>query len=47
MPLDEESKTKIIQKSLDRKEADKKLDKLLVDPEFREMFLSKFGELKA
>lgn len=47
IPLDDETKAEILTKELERKEADKRLDKLLEDQEFREMFLRKFRELKA
>lgn len=46
MPLDEESKADILRKSLDRKEADDIMDRLLEDQEFREMFLRKIEMAK-
>lgn len=46
MPLDEETQTEIIKKGLDRKQADKIMDNLLEDQEFREMFLRKIEMLK-
>ncbi len=46
MPLDEEAQADIIKKGLDRKQADKIMDNLLEDPEFREMFLRKIESLK-
>jgi hypothetical protein len=41
MPLDEETRAEVLKKGLERKEADRILDSLLEDPEFREMFLRK------
>lgn len=38
MPLDEETKAAVLKKDLDRKEADRALDSLLEDPEFKEIF---------
>ena len=46
MPLDEESRAELIRKSMVRKEADKVLDSLLEDQEFREMFLRKIEMVK-
>jgi predicted amidophosphoribosyltransferase len=41
LPLDQAAISEIVQKDLERREADKVLDSLLADPEFREMFLRK------
>jgi integrase/recombinase XerD len=46
MPLDEDTQADIIRKGLDRKQADKIMDGLLEDQEFREMFLRKIRLLK-
>jgi hypothetical protein len=46
MPLDEETRADIIQKSMERKEADQIMDRLLEDQEFREMFVRKLTSFK-
>lgn len=43
MPLDEETKTEVIRKDRERREAAKVLDSLLQDDEFREMFVRKIA----
>ena len=45
MPLDEETKAEVIRKTIERKEADDIMDRLLEDEEFREMFLHKIQEM--
>jgi integrase/ribosomal protein L37E len=40
-PLDEETRAEVIRKSIERKEANNIMDRLLEDQEFREMFLRK------
>jgi len=46
MPLDEETKAEVIRKTLERKEADDIMDRLLEDQEFREMFMRKVEMFK-
>jgi hypothetical protein len=46
MPLDEETMADIIQKSMERKEANQIMDRLLEDQEFREMFVRKMMLMK-
>jgi integrase len=46
MPLDEETRAEVLKKGLERKEADRILDSLLEDPEFREMFVRKIEIIK-
>jgi len=46
LPLDEESRAEIIRKTIERREADRVMDKLLEDEEFREMFLRKIEMLR-
>jgi len=46
MPLDKEAEAEIVKKSIERKEADRVLDSLLEDPEFREMFVRKIGTVR-
>ncbi len=46
LPLDDNATAEIIKKGIERKEADKVLDNLLEDQEFREMFMRKIGDLK-
>jgi hypothetical protein len=46
MPLDEKTRADIIQKSMERKEADQIMDRLLEDQEFREMFVRKMMLMK-
>ena len=43
--LDSEAKMEIIRQTLERKEADKVLDGLLEDQEFRELFLRKIVQM--
>ena len=43
MLLDQAAISDIVQKDMDRSEADKMLDGLLLDEEFREMFVRKIG----
>ena len=45
-PLDEESKAEVIRKTIERRKADRIMDKLLEDEEFREMFLRKIEMLR-
>jgi len=45
MALDKEAEAEIIRKTIDRKEADKVMDSLLEDREFREMFVRKVENL--
>jgi hypothetical protein len=45
MPLDKKTRADIIQKSMERKEADQIMDRLLEDQEFREMFVRKVTKL--
>jgi len=46
MPLDQKVISEIMQKDLERREADKFLDSLLQDEEFREMFVRKINQTK-
>ena len=46
LPLDEEAKTEVMRKDMERKEADQLLDRLLNDGEFREMFVRKINQTK-
>jgi len=46
MPLDEETKAEVIRKTIERKEADDIMDRLLEDEEFREMFMRKLLDIK-
>jgi ribosomal protein L37E len=46
-PLDPETKADVLSKELDRKEADRVLDSLLDDDEFREMFVRKVAKLSS
>lgn len=46
LPLDEETKAETIKKTMERKEADDIMDRLLEDQEFREMFTRKLNSLK-
>jgi integrase len=46
MPLDKEAEAEVIRKSTERTEADRVLDSLLQDEEFREMFVRKIAGLK-
>jgi len=45
MPLDEDTKAEVIKKTLERKEANDIIDRLLEDQEFREVFLRKVENL--
>jgi integrase/recombinase XerD len=45
-PLDEKTRTEVIQKTIERKDADDIMDRLLEDQEFREVFLKKVEMLK-
>lgn len=45
MPLDEESRAEIIKKNLERKEADNIMDRLIEDPEFREIMIKKITSM--
>lgn len=47
MPLDEESRTDVLKKGLERKTADDIMDGLLEDSEFREIFLRKIEMIKS
>lgn len=47
MPLDEETKSEILKKSLERKNADDIMDRLLEDQEFREVLLKKLESIAA
>jgi len=46
MPLDQLAISEIVQKDMERREADKILDSLLQDDEFREMLVRKIGMMK-
>ena len=46
MPLDEKSMIKLVERDMQRKRADEKLDELVQEPEFREIFLRKIEKLK-
>ncbi|MFH0836985.1 MAG: hypothetical protein V1870_02555 [Candidatus Aenigmatarchaeota archaeon] len=41
MVMDDQTKNDIIKESLERKEADQLMDKLLEDPEFKQLFMKK------
>jgi integrase/recombinase XerD len=47
LPLDQAAVSEVLQKDLERKEADRVLDSLLEDQEFREMFVRKINQVKA
>lgn len=46
LPLDDQAKAEVMKKDMDRKEADKVLDSLLEDQEFRELFMQKILSMK-
>ncbi|MFH0836989.1 MAG: zinc ribbon domain-containing protein [Candidatus Aenigmatarchaeota archaeon] len=41
MVMDDQTKNDIIKESLERKQADQLMDKLLEDPEFKQLFMKK------
>lgn len=46
MPLDKETMLRLVEKDLQRREADKLLDELIKDNEFREILIRKITEIK-
>jgi hypothetical protein len=46
MPLDRETIANLVERDLQRKEADRLLGELIKDNEFREVFINKIKEMK-